>query len=286
MSAIRVARGFTGRDTIVKCEGCYHGHEDSLLVKAGSGATTFGVPTSPGVPADVVRHTLTVPYNDLARPRRGAPKPIPAESPASSWSRCPATWGASCPSRATSRGCARSPTREGIVLIFDEVMSGFRRGAGRRAGALRRHPRHDHARQDHRRRASRRGLRRQNARSWRRSPPAGPVYQAGTLSGNPLAMTGGHRDPEGTEKAGRLRGARTKIPTIGRRPGRGGGASFRSGCISPAWASMFTTFFTEGPVYDYTDRAQERHGALRRIISWACSTAASTWPPASSRPDS
>src|SRR5210317_1211614 len=66
MSAIRLARGFTGRDTIVKFEGCYHGHADSLLVKAGSGALTFGVPTSPGVPADTVKDTLTARYNDLA----------------------------------------------------------------------------------------------------------------------------------------------------------------------------------------------------------------------------
>jgi glutamate-1-semialdehyde 2,1-aminomutase len=90
MSAIRLARGYTGRDKIVKFEGCYHGHSDSLLVKAGSGALTLGVPTSPGVPAALAEHTLTLPYNDLEQRSRPSPRSA-ARSPASSSSRWPAT---------------------------------------------------------------------------------------------------------------------------------------------------------------------------------------------------
>ena len=91
MSAIRLARGYTGRDKIVKFEGCYHGHSDSLLVKAGSGALTFGVPTSPGVPAELAAHTITLAYNDIAQVRQLFADIGDARSPASSSSRSPAT---------------------------------------------------------------------------------------------------------------------------------------------------------------------------------------------------
>lgn len=189
MSALRVARGFTGRDDILKFEGCYHGHSDSLLVKAGSGALTLGVPSSPGIPADVSKHTLTLPFNDITaleelfaahgdklagvivEPIAGNMnfvQPLPGFL------------------EALRRLC----TEHGAVLIFDEVMTGFRVaaggaqahydvlpdlttlgkviGGGMPVGAF-------GGRQD----------------IMNVVAPAGPVYQAGTLSGNPIAMTAG-----------------------------------------------------------------------------------------------
>ncbi|MEW6490622.1 MAG: glutamate-1-semialdehyde 2,1-aminomutase, partial [Thermodesulfobacteriota bacterium] len=189
MSAIRVARGFTGRDKIVKCEGCYHGHEDALLVKAGSGAMTFGVPTSPGVPADVAKNTLTVPYNDLEALEAlvGA---NPGEIACVILEPVPGNMGCIPPAEGYLEGLRKITAREGIVLIFDEVMSGFRValggaqeryrvtpdlttlgkiiGGGLPVGAY--------------------GGKRE---IMERVSPSGPVYQAGTLSGNPLAMSAG-----------------------------------------------------------------------------------------------
>ena len=189
MSAVRVARAFTGRDKIVKFEGCYHGHADAFLVKAGSGATTLGTPTSPGVPAHVAADTLLARYNDLASvdavlsqhrgqiaaAHRGAHRRQHGRGAAGG--RVPA-------------GLRDRCTAHGIVLIFDEVISGFRAapggaqalygvrpdltclgkiiGGGLPVGA-------------YGGRADIMGL----------VAPAGPVYQAGTLSGNPLAMTAG-----------------------------------------------------------------------------------------------
>ncbi len=125
MSAIRAARGFTGRDAILKFEGCYHGHADSLLVKAGSGVATFGLPDSPGVPADLAKHTLTVPYNDLAAVEDVASRVgeriacVIVEPVAGNMGCVP-------PEPGFLEGLRRVCDRYGIVLIFDEVMTGFR----------------------------------------------------------------------------------------------------------------------------------------------------------------
>ncbi|MDE2150493.1 MAG: glutamate-1-semialdehyde 2,1-aminomutase [Gammaproteobacteria bacterium] len=189
MSALRLARGFTGRDAIIKFEGCYHGHADPLLVKAGSGALTFGVPTSPGVPADTARHTLTATYNDLdsvAALLREHPAEIAAVIVE------PVAGNMNCitPQPGFLEGLRRLCDVHGALLIFDEVMSGFRvhpRGAaglygvtadlvtlgkiiggGLPVGAF--------------------GGRREIMQCL---APVGPVYQAGTLSGNPLAMAAG-----------------------------------------------------------------------------------------------
>jgi glutamate-1-semialdehyde 2,1-aminomutase len=189
MSAIRLARGFTGRDNIIKFEGCYHGHSDSLLVKAGSGALTFGVPSSPGVPASLADHTITLPYNDAdaitaSLKENGDSIACIIVEPVAGNMNC-------IPPEPGFLECLRSLCDQyGIVLIFDEVMSGFRValggaqqvydvkpdlttlgkviGGGMPVGAF--------------------GGR---ADIMAHLAPDGPVYQAGTLSGNPLAMSAG-----------------------------------------------------------------------------------------------
>ncbi|MGH8515823.1 MAG: glutamate-1-semialdehyde 2,1-aminomutase [Panacagrimonas sp.] len=189
MSALRLARGFTGRDKILKFEGCYHGHGDSLLVKAGSGLLTFGVPTSPGVPAELAALTLTATYNDLdsVRDLFGAnPDSIATvivEPVAGNMNCVP-------PGPGFLEGLRELCTRHGALLIFDEVMTGFRVGprsatglygvtpdlitlgkiigGGLPVGAF----------------GGRRDI-------MQKLAPLGPVYQAGTLSGNPLAMSAG-----------------------------------------------------------------------------------------------
>jgi len=189
MSAIRLARGYTGRDKIVKFEGCYHGHADSLLVKAGSGALTLGVPNSPGVPASVAEHTLTLTFNDADSVRQcfaemGSDIAAIIVEPVAGNMNCipPVPGFLEC-----LRECCDS---HGSVLIFDEVMTGFRTalggaqsvyqvtpdlttlgkviGGGLPVGAF--------------------GGKREIMQAI---APTGPVYQAGTLSGNPLAMSAG-----------------------------------------------------------------------------------------------
>jgi len=189
MSAIRLARGHTGRDKIVKFEGCYHGHSDSLLVKAGSGALTFGVPSSPGVPASLAEHTLTLAYNDAAAVREtfaklGAEIACVIVEPVAGNMNC-------VPPVAGFLETLREVCdTSGAVLIFDEVMTGFRValggaqalygitpdlttlgkviGGGMPVGPF--------------------GGRRE---IMEKLAPLGPVYQAGTLSGNPVAMAAG-----------------------------------------------------------------------------------------------
>jgi glutamate-1-semialdehyde 2,1-aminomutase len=189
MSAIRLARAYTGRDKIVKFEGCYHGHADSLLVKAGSGALTLGVPTSPGVPADFAKHTLTLPFNRL-----DAVKELFAEAGDQIATIIvePVAGNMNCipPQPEFLQGLRDICDQYGSVLIFDEVMTGFRVslqgaqgyfgitpdlttlgkviGGGMPVGAF----------------GGKQELMSQVA-------PLGPMYQAGTLSGNPVAMAAG-----------------------------------------------------------------------------------------------
>ena len=189
MSAIRLARGFTGRDKIVKFEGCYHGHSDSLLVKAGSGALTLGVPTSPGVPASVAEHTITLTYNDIDEVKQVFSEIgkeiacIIVEPVAGNMNCIP-------PVPGFLEGLRDVCDQSGAVLIFDEVMTGFRVslggaqqhfgvkpdlttlgkviGGGLPVGAF--------------------GGKRE---VMEKIAPLGPVYQAGTLSGNPSSMAAG-----------------------------------------------------------------------------------------------
>ncbi len=189
MSAIRLARGYTGRDKIIKFEGCYHGHSDSLLVKAGSGALTLGVPTSPGVPASLAEHTITLSYNDLEQVKT-------AFAAVGEQIACvivePVAGNMNCipPEPGFLEGLRQLCDSHGSVLIFDEVMTGFRValggaqahygvtpdlttlgkviGGGLPVGAF----------------GGKRAIMEHIA-------PLGPVYQAGTLSGNPVSMAAG-----------------------------------------------------------------------------------------------
>jgi glutamate-1-semialdehyde 2,1-aminomutase len=189
MSAIRLARGFTGRDTIVKFEGCYHGHSDSLLIKAGSGALTLGIPTSPGVPKALANYTVTLNFNDADQVREAFREIgdrvacVIVEPVAGNMNCVP-------PAPGFLETLRRECDRTGAMLIFDEVMTGFRValggaqalygvrpdlttlgkiiGGGMPVGAF----------------GGRRDI-------MERLAPLGPVYQAGTLSGNPVAMTAG-----------------------------------------------------------------------------------------------
>ena len=189
MSAIRLARGYTGRDSIIKFEGCYHGHSDSLLVKAGSGALTQGVPSSAGVPAAFAKHTLTLPFNDLPAVEQmladvGSEVACIIVEPVAGNMNCVP------PAPGYLQGLREQCDKHGVVLIFDEVMTGFRValggaqahygvipdlttfgkiiGGGMPVGCF----------------GGKRAI-------MERIAPLGPVYQAGTLSGNPLAMAAG-----------------------------------------------------------------------------------------------
>jgi glutamate-1-semialdehyde 2,1-aminomutase len=214
MSAIRLARGFTRRNKIIKFEGCYHGHSDSLLVKAGSGMLTLGVPTSPGVPPELAAHTVTLSYNDADQVRA-------AFAQIGSEVACvivePVAGNMNCipPVPGFLEALREECTRHGAVLIFDEVMTGFRVamggaqalygirpdlttlgkivGGGMPVGAF----------------GGRRDIMEHIA-------PLGPVYQAGTLSGNPVAMAAGLATLEGLEAPGfhaRLASATDRLMT-------------------------------------------------------------------------
>ena len=200
MSALRLARGATGRSRIIKFEGCYHGHSDSLLVKAGSGMLTLGVPTSPGVPPELAAHTVTLTYNDAAQVRTafaeiGADVACVIVEPVAGNMNCIP------PVHGFLEALREQCTQHGAVLIFDEVMTGFRVakggaqelygvrpdlttlgkivGGGMPVGAV--------------------GGRREILEHF---APLGPVYQAGTLSGNPVAMAAGLATLSGLEAPG------------------------------------------------------------------------------------
>jgi glutamate-1-semialdehyde 2,1-aminomutase len=249
MSAIRLARGFTGRDKIIKFEGCYHGHADGLLVKAGSGAMTFGVPDSPGVPKSYARNTITLPFNDIA-----ALKKLIAEE----WKSLacvivePVVGNIGCvlPAKGFLETLRKETRKYGILLIFDEVMTGFRValggaqayfgikpdltclgkviGGGLPVGAY--------------------GGRRE---IMSLVSPEGPVYQAGTLSGNPLAMTAGIETMKILLKSDAYKKLEARMVQLemGLRE-----AAKKAGVATKFYraGTMFCTYFTDKEVIDYT----------------------------------
>lgn len=249
MSAIRLARGFTGREKIIKFEGCYHGHADSLLVKAGSGALTFGHPDSAGVPPAFTEHTLLAPFNDLEAVKALFAanvdniagiivEPVPGNS------------GVFAPLPGFLEGLSKITKENGALLIFDEVMTGFRVakggaqmryrikpdmscfgkiiGGGLPVGAF--------------------GGR---ADIMDFLAPVGPVYQAGTLSGNPLAMAAGiasldllsDRCYETLESLG------AQLEAGMRDAAKAAGVAVQFNRVG----SMFCTYFTEAPVHNLAD---------------------------------
>ena len=274
MSAIRLARGFTGRDVIVKFEGCYHGHADGLLVKAGSGGATLGVPDSGGVPGDYARNTATLPFNDIGAVRdffagRGADVAALIIEPVAG------NMGLILPETGFLEVLREETEKAGALLIFDEVMTGFRVarggaqalfgitpdlttlgkviGGGMPVGAY--------------------GGRREVMECV---APLGPVYQAGTLSGNPLAMTAGVETLKIIEELGLPEALDGKVEALS----EGMADAARAAGIPLTGArcgSMFGAFFQAGPVRNFSDAmrsdtdryAKFFHSMLKRGVAFA-----------------
>ncbi len=252
MSAVRLARAATGRDRIIKFEGCYHGHADPFLVKAGSGATTLGAPTSPGVPRKAVQHTLLATYNDLAsverlcETNRNQIAALVVEPIAGNM-------GMVLPGDGFLAGLRDICDRNGMLLIFDEVISGFRASAGG-------------AQQIYRVKPDLTCLGKiiggglpvgaygGRADLMEYVSPAGPVYQAGTLSGNPLAMAAGLWSLSGLSKPLYKRLAR-----LGGMLAQGLAEAAREAGVAVqinGHGSLLTPFFTNAPVRDYHSALQ------------------------------
>jgi glutamate-1-semialdehyde 2,1-aminomutase len=263
MSALRLARGFTGRKVIVKFEGCYHGHSDSLLVKAGSGALTFGTPTSAGVPEELTAHTLVLDYND-AQQVEDAFARYGDEIAAVVLEPVAGNMNFVRPSDEFMHGLRALCTRHGAVLIFDEVMTGFRVGAQGAQGIF--------------------GIRPDlttlgkvigggmpvGAFGGRRDimaklAPLGPVYQAGTLSGNPVAVTAGLATLRRVLEPGffdRL-GATTAALVAGlAREAKAAGVTFSSASLG----GMFGLFFRAQPPRSFTEVMQCDREAFNRFF--------------------
>ena len=264
MSAIRLARGFTGRNFVIKFEGCYHGHGDALLVKAGSGVATLGIPGSAGVPAETAQFTLALPYNDLAaveaafaaRPREIAcviVEPVVGNA------------GTIAPAPGYLEGLRKLCSDHGALLIVDEVMTGFRLalggaqelygivpdlttmgkilGGGLPCGAF--------------------GGRADIVDTL---APVGPVYQAGTLSGNPLAMaagvaTVGYLIDHEHEVYPQLERTTAQIADRVRQIAEQSGVKLTTNRVG----SMFTWFFTAGPVTDFASASTSDTEAFGRF---------------------
>ena len=271
MSAIRLARGFTGRDLIVKFDGCYHGHSDGLLVKAGSGALTLGYPDSAGVPAEVARQTLVLPFNDPEALRRVFEQ-HDGQLAAVILELVPANAGLYLPKPGYLELLRQLTRDHGSVLIADEVMTGFRLGPAGAQGVF--------------------GLTPDlscfgkiiggglpvgafggRAEIMDQLAPLGPVYQAGTLSGNPLAMAAGLAALDALQSSD----AWNRLEAVG--------SELEQGMVTIAKAtqipmqfqrigSMFCGYFTEHPVWNLADAmrsdrtrfARFFHGMLDRGI--------------------
>lgn len=252
MSAIRLSRGYTGRDKIVKFTGCYHGHADSLLVKAGSGAATFGSPSSPGVPAQFARNTVSLEYNDTEgfldfMKRHGGEVACVIVEPIA------ANMGLVLPGRGFLKALRKACDRSGAVLIFDEVITGFRAGFGGAQGLY--------------------GVRPDlttlgkiiggglpvgayggGEKIMRHLSPAGRVYQAGTLSGNPLAMAAGCAALKKLSRPGVYK----RLEASGLAMEKGLRLIIRKGGLPVTLnraGSLFTLFFSKGPLKNWSGAA-------------------------------
>lgn len=262
MSALRVARGFTGRDKIVKTDGAYHGHADVLLVAAGSGAATLGIPGSAGVPESVVRDTLLVQHNDLGamealfHEHRGSIAAVIVEPVAGNMGCVP-------PRPGYLEGLRKLTTEHGALLIFDEVMTGFRLAKG---GAQERFgvtpdlcalgkivgggmP------------VAAYGGRRE---IMERIAPLGPIYQAGTLSGNPLGVAAGLTTLRIIDRESPYAGLEDRSHQLCeglRQAARAAGVSVTCNRVG----SMFTVFFQSDDVWNYADA---KHSDLQQFARW------------------
>lgn len=272
MSAIRVARGFTGRDVLIKFEGCYHGHADHLLVKAGSGAATFGEPDSAGVPAAIARLTLTLPYNDIAALERAF-----AESGHTIAAVIvePVVGNMGCvpPVPGFLQAIIDLCKKYGAISIFDEVMTGFRVSRG---GAQSLYGLHPDLTALGKIAGGGMPLAVYGGRRdiMSKVAPLGPVYQAGTLSGNPSAVTAGMATLARLDDA-----LYTKLEALGARLEAGlNDAASKAGvelCVQRV-GSMLTPFFTRGPVQNWDDASKQdkerfvrfHRGLLERGIYW------------------
>jgi glutamate-1-semialdehyde 2,1-aminomutase len=269
MSAIRLARGFTGRNFIIKFEGCYHGHSDALLVKAGSGVATFGIPGSAGVPAETVMHTLALPYNDLAAVE-AAFEAHPEQIACVILEPVVGNAGTIAPLSGYLAGLRALTRKHGALLIFDEVMTGFRLatggaqefygfvmgedapdlttlgkivGGGLPVGAF--------------------GGR---AEIMDMLAPLGPVYQAGTLSGNPLAMAAGMAMLREILALGPALYAQLDQTTAAIAEGVALlAAEHGIGLTTNRVGSMFTWFFTPQPVTDFATASASDTAAFARF---------------------
>jgi glutamate-1-semialdehyde 2,1-aminomutase len=264
MSAIRLARGATGREKILKFEGCYHGHADSLLVSAGSGVATLAIPGSPGVPAGIAAHTVSVPLNDLEAVETAFER-HEGEIAALIVEPVPANAGVLPQERAFLEGLRRVTREHGSLLIFDEVISGFRVapggaqerygvlpdltclgkiiGGGLPVGAY----------------GGSRDL-------MERMAPQGDIYQAGTLSGNPLAMAAGLATLEALRRDGVYDGLEEK----GRRLFEGLEERARAAGLAVTVnrvGSLGCLFFREGPVQDFASAAASDTSLFRTYYS-------------------
>ncbi len=263
MSAIRLARGYTGRDKILKFDGCYHGHADSLLVKAGSGLATFGVPTSPGVPADFAKYTLTATYNDLSDVKQVVAA-NDKEIACIILEPIAGNMGCVPPAPGFLEGLRELCTAEGIILIIDEVMTGFRVayggaqerfnvrgdlvtlgkiiGGGLPVGAF--------------------GGKREIMDAL---SPDGGVYQAGTLSGNPLAMSAGIATLKLLQEDGFYEQVEEKSLYLEKGLKQVAGNSSIATCFQRV-GGMFCTFFQDGPVCSFADALKSDTEAFGRFF--------------------
>lgn len=263
MSAIRLARGYTGRDLLVKFEGCYHGHADALLVKAGSGALTLGVPSSAGVPADVAKHTITLDFNNLEQTQeffrtRGSEVACIIVEPVAGNMNCIP------PAAGFLEGLRALCDDYGSVLIFDEVMTGFRValggaqayygvkpdlttlgkviGGGMPVGAF--------------------GGKRE---IMEKIAPLGPVYQAGTLSGNPIAMRAGLKTLELISAPGffdALTQRTAALCAAFEQAGKANGVAISTNQVG----GMFGLFFSDKKVSSYADAIASDAEAFKQFF--------------------